>query len=259
MIRGGIGVLMVMCLASGLHAGGSAFQIGVSIAGGYTSNDSMNNAVNDYGADYASRINKAVRDYYGPGTRLDDYTSDNRSGNVYYGGDAELRFFSDTVGFGIAAGYYQTSESSSTVESTSWPWWLWGDNAYVSLILRVTPVVGTLYYRHEIYEDSFISIGAGAGYYGAEVEFEKRVRSSWLQERVDAKKKYYSGAAGYHAKIEYAIHPYKHVMLTVGVLGRYVMFDRFKNSTEEFRDLSYAHVRASLSGVELRLGAGVSM
>lgn len=166
--------------------------------------------------------------------------------NPYYGVDIELRFSSGNFGFGLGAGLH-SAQSVSKVSSPNW-----ADKIEYTTSLNVIPLVATLYYREVINEYSFLSFGAGAGYYIGQLDGELSSNATIPMDVEVDEPLYDSSAIGYHIKAEYTLY-YKPFCLTAGIIGRYVQFDKFEEDDIKIK------MDAGLTGVSIYLAAGLAI
>jgi hypothetical protein len=220
------------------------FQLLLSGDIGYAKNSDMKKFSEVQGQDVADQYNDVALAHSIPGGFKVDKTT---SASTTYGVDLEMRFFPGSIGFGIGTGFHGT-ESKSSISS---PYWI--DEIEYSTMLYVVPVVATLYYVSPVNEFSFLTFGAGLGYYYG--MFDGAMSSSHpIPDDVESFEPIGDGSTiGYHVKAEYSIF-FKPFCLTAGVMGRYVEFSEFKDS--EYGKLK---IDAGLTGVNIYLAAGIAI
>lgn len=219
------------------------FQLLLSGEIGYASNSDMKDFSEAQGQNAAAEYNAyAAANSLSGGFKVDKTTS----ANTAYGIDLEMRFFPGSFGFGIGTGYHET-DSTSKISSP-----YWGDEVEYKTLLSVIPFVATLYYTQAINEFSFLSFGAGAGYYYGMLDGEMS-SSHTIPMDVDVYEPIADTTTiGYHVKAEYNL-VFKPFCLTAGVMGRYVQFSDFKEDNIKL------DVDAGLTGVSLYLAAGLAI
>ena len=221
-----------------------SFQLMLSGEMGYAGNKDMN--------DYS----KAWADYVADQWNLTEANparhwsaSKDLSANLTYGADIEGRYYNGNIGFGAGFGIHGAFASTEVKSS------YWADNATTSLSMVVLPLTGTLFYRTQVSESSFLSFGAGAGYYFSTLELEVETETGSGKDSESLK--YSSSAPGYHAKIDYNII-ISNICLTGGVLARYVEFDEFKKGGDILLNTDGENLNAGLTGVTLYVAAGLA-
>jgi len=219
------------------------FQLILSGDLGYAKNSDVKKFAESHGQDAADEYNAyaAAHSVVG-GFEVDKTTNP----DINYGVDIELRFSSGNFGLGIGAGYH-SAQSVSKVSSPNW-----ANKIEYTASLDVIPLVATLYYRDVINEFSFLSFGAGAGYYIGMFDGEMTSNET-IPMDVDVYEPLSdSSTIGYHIKAEYS-YLYRPFCVTAGIMGRYVQFDEFKDEHMKIK------MDAGLTGISIYLAAGLAI
>jgi|GEM_PF-482583 len=249
-------VLVSLILPFALFAQENASPIKVQIflSGniGYAHNGGMDKFVSGWGDYYADNLNQFLIDN---SISPADFKGKEETAKFAYGGEAELRFFYNTFGFGISGGIIGNM-ASSKLKSKSW-----SDKAKYSVNSITMPLLTTFYYEIPV-GSSHIAFGGGLGYYmkpSITVEFENDV-SVWSQADYDYKFKGKS-SLGYHAKIEWNMKISSSIIMNAGILGRYVTITDYKNSTLGVLQEadSTKKFTSNLSGIMVYFGIGFSI
>jgi hypothetical protein len=217
---------------------------------GYVSNSDMETFAKIQGQDTADEYNQYAQSIGGTQDfKLDETSKPNTAWAI----ELEMRFFPGSYGFGFGIGTgFHYAESVSKISSATY-----ADKVEYTTTLVVLPVVGTLYYETAVNSFSIVTFGAGIGkYYGM---FDGTLTSSHTipfappPAGVDVYEPLSDGSTvGYHIKAEYSLL-FKPLCVTVGVVGRYVQFDQFKD------DNLVIKMDAGLTGVSLYLAAGLAI
>jgi len=222
-----------------------SFQVLVSVATGYVNNTSMNDLTKRRARKDADKLNHPFKR---------NQVESSPAHHFPLGLDFELRFFYDTFGLGLQAGYHAVRAKTDVVNSVT-------DSVETTTTsyLSVKPVVATLYYRIElgsIYQ--FLLVGAGTGYYFGRIDLEH-------EGSILASSEYFGGSykaqtqKGYHFLIEYDIYSSSSLTFFAGLKARYLKFDEFKKGGNALKVYGTdKNVKASLTGIACYAGLGLS-
>ena len=239
----GFPVMNLNAQDSGSNLAYPSFQALLSLNMGYAHNADMD--------DWAEARGDALADYYNSVTGTSDFDSENSTGKFTYGIDAELRFFSDALGFGAGSGYNMCKSEAKVTGSG------WVDEGTYTLTLGVVPVIGTVYYRSAIDNNSFLLFGAGIGYYMASMNAKYDDKDT-INTTTGYDYDFDTSTIGYHLKCEYDLI-LGNFFLSAGVLARYVEFDKFKDNGVTIIMNNGDNLGAGLTGATVYLAAGIAI
>lgn len=166
--------------------------------------------------------------------------------NVAYGVDLEMRFFGENLGLGLGTGIH-TTDTTTKVSSPNY-----SDQLKYELTLTTLPLIATLYYKNPVSENSFVTIGAGAGYYFGMLDGELSSNAP-IPPTVNVAEPIADGSTiGYHIRADYnyLVGP---ISFTAGVMGRYVKFDEFKDTGAPVK------IDCGLTGFSIYAGVGFAI
>jgi len=221
----------------------SHFQILGTLGLGYAHNKDMSDRIEGLGDDMA--------DTYNSTTGTNDFENDFSSALFTWGVDLEARYLMEMIGFGASIGYH-SCKAESKVSGDGWV-----DEFTFTSTLSVVPVLGTIYYKHDLDQNSFFLLGAGLGYYMGTFHEEWKDDDTVAPD-MSLDEEFDTNSIGYHVKMEYNYVMENGISFTAGILGRYVTFDDLKNDNVEIL-YNGDPLEVNLTGANIYLSAGLSL
>jgi len=208
---------------------------------GWAPNGNMDDSVSWYGNDRAT--------YYNTTYSTSVFKEENDGAGVAYGIDFEPRILFENFAIGVSIGYHVGGESTSTAKASGYT-----NEQSLSLKLKSTPYLGTLYYKRNLSGDSFLLIGGGIGYYKSTMVVTEEA-SGFASGNFENEYEFTGSTIGYHARVEANIQVGM-VDIIGGLMVRYAKIDTFSNNGNT---LTYNgdNVEGNFSGILCYLGAGL--
>jgi hypothetical protein len=220
--------------------GTTNFALVVSGGLGYAKNSSMDDAVSWYGNDAATALNilNGTTVFYG----------DNDKAGFAAMADLEGRLFLGNIGFGLGIGYQSGGKSKSAAKADGYQ-----SEQSLTLKLEAISYLGTMYYRSILSENSFLTFGAGIGYYNATMTVIEEA-SGFMSGNFKYEYEFTGSAWGGHASIEYN-YLYGNIDIFGGALIRYANVKEFKRNGNALTYNNYK-VEGNFTGIVFYIGAG---
>lgn len=166
---------------------------------------------------------------------------DQEENNLLYAGfDLEPRYFSGNLGYGLAFGYYNTTNGSRNISGSV-------NRFHADADLTAIAIRPSIYYRVGLDNNNFVLLGGGLGYYRASLKV-----ATGFNNNLES----YEGTGwtiGWHAGIEYN-WVFGPVVVNCGVMSRFAEIWKLeinKANGDEVYDSG-----ASFSGIYFHVGAG---